>query len=435
MNESIKYQGGENFDLRQILLRGRNSNLQERTGFFQGFIDDLRANSKYSHSRKVLTPADREVLVEDSKGKIRPMLMFGSNNYLGFANNPIIIEKTIALIKKYGIGLGGPPLLNGYTLLHEELESRLAALKKCEHAMIFSSGYSANVGLLSGLLTANDNVIYDEYSHASFCDGLKLSGTKSLRFTHNDSESLERKLDVVNSNRVMNKSDVYVGVEGVYSMDGDLAPLDKIVTLCKQKNAILILDDAHGTGVTGSNGFGTSEQFSVEGDVDIVMGTFSKAFAMSGGFVASTKSIIEYLRFFSRSYMFSASLPPVVIAAVLAGLDVLESQDSPLPLLKENIKYADYKFNEIGFNLNVNSAIIPLIVPEGIDIRVAAGKFEERDIFINSIEYPAVPINLQRFRISLMATHTKDDIDKLVSSVDEIWTGFGIESHKICNVA
>ncbi len=218
--------------------------------------------------------------------------------------------------------MGGPPLLNGYTALHRELEERLAALKGCESAMLFSSGYGANIGLVTALVNQRDRVFYDAYSHASFCDGIKMAGVQSRHFPHNDIDRMERMLEACSGA----DHDVFVGVEGVYSMDGDLAPLDRLTQICRERGAILLLDDAHGTGVMGKTGRGSAEHFGVEGLVDITMGTFSKTFATTGGFIASTGPIIEYLRYFARSYMFSASLPPVVAAAVIAGLDVIEQE-------------------------------------------------------------------------------------------------------------
>jgi glycine C-acetyltransferase len=212
-----------------------------------------------------------------------------------------------------------------------------------------------------------------------------------------------------------------VGVEGVYSMDGDLAPLDRIVELCEAHGAILIVDDAHGTGVMGAKGSGTAEHFGVEGKIPLTMGTFSKAFAVTGAFVAGPQPIISYLRFFARSYMFSASLPPMVLAAVLGGLDVLEAEPERLVRLRENVARAAAGLNAIGIPVRPEAAIIPLLVPQSMNIRQAGRRFHERGIFVNSVEYPAVPISQQRFRISMMATHRCEDIDTLLSAVEEIW--------------
>jgi len=414
------YKGGENFDLRDILLKGRKMSFHKKLNYFSEFIQGVTTRNELQHMRCITSSADRLVDVIDSHtGHVKQMLMFGSNNYLGLANHPYVKEYVIGIINKFGVGIGGPPLLNGYTILHKELEAQLAALKGCEDALIFSSGYGANVGLVTALLNNNDLVIYDKYSHASFTDGLKMSGAEGIHFSHNDAEELEKFLTRLKADTNRN---IFVGVEGVYSMDGDIAPLDKIVPMCKSNNAILILDDAHGTGVMGKNGRGTAEHFGMHGEVDISMGTFSKTFAASGGFVAASKPVINYLRFFARSYMFSASAPPTVIASILACLDVLENEKELLDRLRLNIDYTAQRFSQLGFENNSLTPIFPLKVPEGMNIREAAFKFHQRGIFLNSIEYPAVPVSQQRFRISLMATHTKEDIDKLITAIEEIWS-------------
>jgi glycine C-acetyltransferase len=243
-----------------------------------------------------------------------------------------------------------------------------------------------------------------------------MSAGNSQKFNHNDLKNLKELL-------LKNQSfeDKFIGVEGVYSMEGETAPLDKIVKLAKSSNAYLILDDAHGTGIMGKTGRGTAEHYDVEGKIDITMGTFSKTFAVTGGFITSSKSIINYLRFFARSYMFSASLSPAVVASVLAGLEVMKNEPGLLKALNENITYAKNALNQIGFTINSETSIIPLFVPLSMNIRKASHAFHELGIFLNSIEYPAVPISKQRFRISLMATHTKQDIDKLIEAIEKVW--------------
>ena len=417
--DTHNYSGGENFNLRDVLLAGHKMNLNERLILFSEFINQLNENNESLYMRQIDSAADREVRMIDSVTCVpREMLMFGSNNYLGLANHPYVKKKVCQAIDKYGIGIGGPPLLNGYTSLHKELEKRIASLKHTEDAVIFSSGYNANVGLLTALLNKNDIVLYDMYSHASFADGLQLSKAKCFSFRHNDVIHLQTLL----KQKSNCQGNMFVGVEGVYSMDGDLSPLDQIVPLCKKYNATLIVDDAHGTGVMGVYGGGTCEHFGLQDSVEVQMGTFSKSFAVAGGFVAGSKELINYLRFFARSHMFSASLPPTVIASVLAGLDVLENDTELLQQLWSNIDYAINKLKEIGINVKSESPIIALLTPKEMNIRKAAFQFHQSGIFVNSIEYPAVPVNQQRFRISLMATHTRKDINRLVECIEEVWS-------------
>jgi glycine C-acetyltransferase len=388
--------------------------------YFTTLLDSTFAHYQSMYMRLVDSPADRKVeIVDAATGERKSMLMFGSNNYLGLANHPRVREAVRRAIDEHGVGLAGPPLLNGYTKLHRQLEERLSVLKHSEDTLVFSTGYSANVGLMTCLPNHQDTVIYDEYHHASLRDGLRMTTARSESFRHNDLADLRRLLD---SQRLESSGDTFVCVEGVYSMDGDLAPLAEIVPLCQQSNAVLILDDAHGTGVMGDSGGGTAEHFSVDEAVDITMGTFSKAFGVVGGFVSSSRPIVSYMRVFARSYMFSASLPPVVVASVLGGLDVIEDEPWLRTQLHENVQYAADGFRTLGFDVDPEAGVIALRVPEGMNIREAALCFHEAGVFVNCVEYPAVPLDEQRFRVSLMATHTREDIDLLLECTADVWS-------------
>jgi glycine C-acetyltransferase len=404
----------KNEDLKSIQKLIRNQKLERRLQIFKKSI----ATKETTYLRTIISAAGREVFVEDHySGSIRKMLMFASNNYLGLANHPHVISEVKKAIDQYGCGIGGPPLLNGYIKLIKEAEERLAAQKEQESAILFASGYMANLALISALTQPADVILYDELSHASFFDGLKMTKAKAVSFRHNDVNHLaELMLQFIDSSGT-----VFVCVEGVYSMDGDCAPLDKISAVCKKFGACLIVDDAHGTGVIGEYGRGTSSAFNCSKDIDLTMGTFSKVFATCGGFVTGTEDMINYLRFHSRPYIFSASIPPPVTASVLAGLDVMENEPWLRFQLLDNTAYAVSKLSAYEFCAQTESAIIALKVPETMDIRKAARLFHNKNIFINPIEYPAVPASRQRFRISMMATHTKQDIDKLVEAVDEVW--------------
>ncbi len=417
--------------MRDIIMRGKKLSFEERTGFFSDWITQRIRHGDSMHLRVATSAADREVEVLDRyTGRPRRMLMFGSNNYLGLAGHPYVRERMKRAIDEFGAGVGGPPILNGYTALHRELEERLSAFKKQEDTVLFHSGYGANVGMVSALTDQTDTVLFDAYSHASFYDGLKMTKARSLRFAHNDVDELERLLEAAGPS---GEGDVFVGVEGAYSMDGDVAPLDRIVSLCKQHEAILMIDDAHGTGVTGPEGRGTPARFGVSGEADVSWGTFSKTFGMTGGFVSTSKPVANYLRFFARSYVFSASLPPPVCAAVLAGLDLIENDPSLHERLWANIRYATSRLREIGFDLpEPETAILPLVAPTSMNLRQAAKHFHKHGIFLNTIEYPAVPLHAQRFRISLMASHTRADIDRLVACIEEVWDRYAVseESEK-----
>ena len=422
MKQAVRSEGvREDLCLRDALVRGRKLDLQQRVQSFSRFLESQAAQSRQLFMRKVVSAADREVVVEDPyTGRLRKMLMFGSNNYLGLANHPYVREKAARAVSEYGVGVGGPPLLNGYTGIHRELEERLAHFKSAEDAILFPTGYQANLGMISGLTQEGDTILYDALSHASFRDGLQMTRAESREFPHNRVDELEPLID----RYLRERTQVFVGVEGVYSMDGDLAPLDEIVALCRRKGAILMVDDAHGTGVMGTSGHGTASHYDVEGDVDITMGTFSKVFAVTGGFVAASRPIVSYLRFFARSHMFSASLSPMVVAAVLAGFDVMEFEPERIGRLRANVRYLSRELGKVGVDVEMTSPILALHVPMTADVFSVARTFHEAGLFVNPVIFPAVPAHEQRFRISLMASHTRDDLDRLVACVGEIVRGW-----------
>ena len=392
--------------------------LSDRTRSFSLFLNDLKARGEHSYFRLVSSPAGREVTVLDAEtGAPTQLLMFASNNYLGLANHPYVRQKVKETIGTYGVGVGGPPLLNGYTKKMNELEERLAHFKHQEDALIFSTGFAANLGLMAAVTGPDDAIVFDALSHASLLDGLKLSDALHEKVAHNDVAALEKAL----SQHAASAAQLFVAVEGVYSMDGDLAPLDRIVPLCKKYKALCLLDDAHGTGVLGSDGSGTAAHFGLEGEIDVSMGTFSKAFAVTGGFIAASREVVQYLRYFARSYMFSAALPPMNLAAVLAGIEVIEREPERRLRLLEQAEYAREKLGGFEFYARPQAAIIALKAPQWLDIRRANRALYQRGIFLNAIEYPAVAHHVQRFRISLMADHTRSDIDRLVSAIEDVW--------------
>jgi len=419
MTGKVTYEGGESFDAPTILQASTELKFADRMGYFTRLLDTSFANYQSMYMRLIDSPADREVTIIDVlTGDRRQMLMFGSNNYLGLANHRKVKAAVQKAAKEHGVGLSGPALFNGYTRLHRQLEERLSALKHAEETLIFSTGYSANLGLMTSLTTQRDRVLFDEYHHASLRDGLRMAKCERESFAHNDLGQLQALV----ANGVASDGDTFVCVEGVYSMDGDLAPLPEIVPLCRQHKAILILDDAHGTGVMGARGTGTAEHFGLEREIDITMGTFSKAFGVVGGFVSSSRPIVSYMRVFARSYMFSASLPPVVVAAILAGLDIIEREPWLRDQLRNNVKRAAAGFRALGLDVNPEAAIIALRVPEGMNIRQAALRFHRAGVFVNCVEYPAVPLDQQRFRISLMSTHSDADIDRLLECTADVWS-------------
>lgn len=403
--------------LKIVLRKFRNRDLMTRVEKFHDFISINNKIGNNLYFREVLSAQDRSTLILDKRtGDKKKMLMFGSNNYLNLANHPKVLESINLAAINYGTGIGGPPMLNGYTKLHRQLEERLSDIKDMEDTMIFSSGYGANLVIPQTLCTKHDTFIFDEYSHASLIDGFMFSPVRKRRFSHNDLNDLEIKLY---QNKDQSK-DTFVGVEGVYSMDGDMCPLNEIVEMKKKNPFILILDDAHGLGVVGSKGYGTSKHFNVEKDVDIIMGTFSKTLAMTGGFISGSKEIINFLRFFARAYIFSASLPITSVAGVLAGLDILDKEPERKDKLLKNVAYAYKKLTSFDIVAKPQAAIISIRIPSSVNIRSLNAAIHNKGIFLNSIEYPAVPVEEQRLRISFMTNHTKEDIDELVNCLEEL---------------
>ncbi len=412
----------ENFSLADFYKMGWET-IESKTSFFASFFDGMVKDGFILREARSAAAA-RMTVAHPGTGDAREVLMMGSNNYLGLANEPEVVEKTIEAVRKFGIGCGGPPLLNGTTTLHRELEARLARLKHCEAAVVFSSGYATNVGWTTALLSPGDWLVYDAQNHASLFDGIKMGRFESVPFAHNDADDLRRKLMQVRWKHPY--TNVVVCVEGVYSMDGDIAPLPEIRRLATKYGALLAVDDAHGTGVLGERGFGTPEHFGLEGQIEIMMGTFSKTFGVTGGFVAGSKAMCDYLRFFARSYMFSASLPPPVVASVLAGIGFLENHPERVRQLRDNVRYFVQGLRRLGFDVSCETAIVPLLVPSGVEIRRLGMRLHEEGVFVNGVEYPAVPKDQQRLRISMMATLTREDLDFALSRFEKVGREFGM---------
>ncbi|MGY5308878.1 aminotransferase class I/II-fold pyridoxal phosphate-dependent enzyme [Nocardia gipuzkoensis] len=413
---------GENFSLEHYLDPAAHT-FEQRFAEFRPYAQ--RARDSGFVLREVAGPSGAVVPVRDpATGATDELIMLGSNNYLGLGNEPSIVEAAIAAIREYGVGHGGPPLLNGTTTLHRRLEERLAELKGCADAMVFSSGYAANVGWVTGLLRKGDVLLYDEQNHASLYDGIQLGRVRSMAFAHNDLRHLRHRLMQI---RWRNPgANVVVAVEGVYSMDGDIAPLAEIRALCDAFGAWLAVDDAHGTGVLGARGHGTAEHFGLgPGAVELTMGTFSKVFAGTGGFVAGSRDLVDTLRFFARSYMFSAALAPSVVAAVLAGIDFLAAHPERVARLHDNVGYFVRGLRAMGFAVDPQTAIIPLLVPQRLAVADVVTALHREGVFVNGVEFPAVPRDQQRLRISMMATLTRDHLDHALDRIDVVARRFG----------
>jgi 8-amino-7-oxononanoate synthase len=350
------------------------------------------------------------------------MLMFGSNNYLGFANDPQIKAKAIEAVQKFGIGMAGPMILNGTSTLHHQLEAALARFKGYEDAMILPTGYQANLAWVNALLTDQSVLLYDESSHASLIDAIRMGRKKAFRFSNSDVSTLETLLKKYRQED--SKRDIWVCTQGVYSMTGEVVDLKSISDLCEKYRAYFVVDDAHGTGVLGK-GKGTAEHFGITSKLKLAMGTFSKSFAVTGGFLAGEKKLINYIRFFARPYFFTAAMPPMTAAAVLAGIEILEKHPERVEQIHKNIKYLSKKLTEANIEHTCSeSAIIPVFPPVQSQFREVALALHREHLFVNPIEPPAVPVGQERFRVSVMATHTHQHIDEAVSIFQKVFDRF-----------
>ena len=371
----------------------------------------------YPYFRAILSEQDCEVVINGKK-----VLMFGSNSYLGLTNHPKIKEASIAAVRKYGTGCAGSRFLNGTLDIHEQLEARLAKFVGKEEAIIFSTGFQVNVGVVSCLTGREDYIILDESDHASIIEGRRLSFSNCLKFKHNDMDSLEKTLKTCAPDKIK-----LIVVDGVFSMEGDVAPLKEIVALAKKYNASVMVDEAHGIGVFGKNGQGVCNAMGVTDDVDLIMGTFSKSFASLGGFIACNSVIANYLRHNARSYIFSASATPASIGAANAALDIMLSEPERIERLWDVTHYALDGFRKMGCEIGpTTTPIIPLYIRDNEKTFAVTRALLNEGIFVNPVVSPAVAPQDTLIRFSLMATHSKAQIDIAFEKIEKCFKQFGI---------
>jgi 8-amino-7-oxononanoate synthase len=351
----------------------------------------------------------------------RRILMIGSNNYLGLTTDPRVRQAAIDAVKRYGTSCTGSRFLNGTLALHQELEARLAAFVNKDAALVFSTGFQVNLGVISCLVGRGDVVVADKDDHASIVDGCMLAMGEMRRFSHNDLEHL---------NRVLGKIDQDTGklvvVDGVFSMGGDLAPLPEMIPICKKYGARLMVDDAHSLGVMGG-GRGTSAHFGVTDDVDLIMGTFSKSFASLGGFIAGDEDVVHFIQHHARAIIFSASMPASNVAAVLAALDIMETEPEHCERLWDVTERMRTGLNEMGFNTLASvTPIIPIIIGEMEQTFLAWKMCFEKGLYTNAVISPAVPPDQCLLRTSYMATHTNEQIDRALNILGEVGREFNL---------
>jgi len=381
----------------------------------------IREMGLYPYFRPIESGQDTEVMIDNKR-----VLMFGSNSYLGLTSHPKIKEASKKAIDKYGTGCAGSRFLNGTLDIHIELENRLAKYVGKEAAVLFSTGFQVNLGVLSSITGRNDYLILDEYDHASLIDGSRLSFSKVIKYAHNDMEDLQRKLSILPEEAVK-----LIAVDGIFSMEGDIVKLPEIVQIADQFGANIMVDDAHSLGVIGHKGAGTASHFGLTDDVDLIMGTFSKSLASLGGFIASDAATIDYLNHRARALMFSASMTPGSVASVIAALDIIESEPERIAKLWDNTHYAMKLLVEEGFDLGpTESPILPIYVRDNHKTFLVTKFLQNEGIFVNPVVSPAVPSDSSLLRFSLMATHTFDQIDEAIEKIAKAFKEVGVTSIK-----
>jgi 8-amino-7-oxononanoate synthase len=372
----------------------------------------------YPYFRPITSSQDTEVYIDGKK-----VLMFGSNSYLGLTSHPKVKEAAIRAIEKYGTGCAGSRFLNGTLDLHLQLEEKLAGFVGKESAIVFSTGFQANLGVLSSVTGRNDYIILDELDHASIIDGSRLSFSKVVKYRHNNMEDLEAKLQALPQSSLR-----LIAIDGVFSMEGDIAKLPEIVSLADTYGANVMVDDAHGLGIIGHQGAGTASHFGLTDKVDLIMGTFSKSLASLGGFIAGDTDMMEYLKHAARPLIFSASMTPAAAASVIAALEIMTSEPEHISKLWDNTNYARTLLQEYGFDTGEVSEtpIIPIYIRNEEKVFVITRMLQDQGVFVNPVVPPAVSPDATLIRFSLMATHTFSQIETAIEKLSDAFVQAGI---------
>ncbi len=371
----------------------------------------------YSFFRVVDSAQDPEVVIGG-----RRMIMLGSNNYLGLTNDARVKEAAIDAIRKYGSGCAGSRFLNGTLDLHVILEERLARFMRQDAAVVFATGFQVNLGAISCLVGKGDTVYLDKQDHACIIDGARLSFGDVRKFRHNDAADLRRQMrnDVDVRGRL-------VVVDGVFSMEGDIAPLPEIVAAAREHDAAVMVDDAHGIGVLGPTGRGTSEHFGLEEEVDLIMGTFSKSMASVGGFIAGEATVIDYIKHRARTLIFSAAPPPASVAAALATIEIMENEPERRDRLWENTRFFSEGLRSLGLDTGESSTpVVPVVVGEDFTALKMVQRLHEEGVFVNCVLSPATPPGRALIRTSLMATHTREQLTRALEAIEEVGREVGL---------
>ena len=379
--------------------------------------DELKSAGIYPYFRSIEENNDTEVTINGKR-----LLMFGSNSYMGLTNDPRVKEAAKKAIDRYGSSCSGSRFLNGTSCLHIELEEKLADHVGKESALVFTTGFQTNLGTVSALTGRNGVLILDELDHASIIEGSRLSFSRVLKFAHNDMKDLEETLKSVQGDKIK-----MIVIDGIFSMEGDICNLPEITRLAEKYEALVMVDDAHALGVLGELGKGTADHFGLTDSVVLIMGTFSKSLASVGGFIASTSEIVNYLKHHSRPMIFSASIPPSAAAAAIAALKIIQTEPERQETLWSNTAYFAKALQDLGFDINTSETpIIPIYIRDNFLTFQFTQQLFEEGIFVNPVVSPAVRSDSSLVRISLMATHTRNQLDEAISKIEKVANSLNI---------
>jgi 8-amino-7-oxononanoate synthase len=383
---------------------------------FSEKLDQIKKNGLYRKMKHLQTPQGPHIKIDG-----KDYLLLSSNSYLGLCNDDRLRQAALDAIEKYGVGSGGSRLTTGSYEIHQKLEEEIAAFKGTEAALLFNTGYMANVGTISSLASKSWVIFSDRLNHASIIDGCRLSGAEIVVYDHCDMSDLARKVQGYPNRQAL------IVTDGLFSVDGDIAPLPALVEIAKKNNILLMVDDAHATGVLGPNGGGTADYFGLCDEIDISMGTLSKALASEGGFIAGKRSLIDYLVNTARSFIFSTALSPATIAVARKALEIIRTEPQRRNTLLANAAWFRAELRKAGFDVAENEAPIISIVIGEPDLAVTfSNRLMERNIFVSAIRPPTVPEGTSRLRISMMVTHARDDLKKALNCIAEIGHELGV---------
>lgn len=392
--------------------------MTDKLAWIQEELQHLKDAGLYNRIRTISSPQGARLVVDGKR-----VLNFCSNNYLGLANHPRLVEAAQAAAKAYGVGPAAVRTIAGTTDLHLQLEERMAAFKGVESAISFQSGFCANLATIPALVGKEDAIFSDELNHASIIDGSRLSGAKIIRYAHNNPADLQRQLET--------QRDAFpkalVITDGVFSMDGDVAPLADIYAVSQQFAAILMVDDAHGEGVLGRGGRGIVDHFGLHGKVDVEIGTLSKAFGVVGGVVAGNPLVVEWLRQRGRPFLFSSAMTPADTAACIAALDLLEASTELVDRLWENTRFFKAEMQSMGFDIGGSTTpITPVMLGEAPLAQQFSRTLFEEGIFAMPLGFPTVPKGKARIRVMISASHSNEDLEQALTAFQEVGRKLGV---------